>query len=147
MLSHFHETTAMKRRPLPILFLLPCLFLSACNSAKSDAKYKVVVIPKGLTHEFWQSINRGAQQAGSDLKEKQGLAINVKWDGPLQENETQAQISIIDRNLAAGINGIVLAPQHSQALIPSVEKAVKQGVPVLVIDSGLAPEAEKLIVK
>jgi ribose transport system substrate-binding protein len=127
--------------------LLTVALLFGCNSAKSDAKYRVVVIPKGLTHEFWQSIHRGSERAGKDLKEKLGLGVDVKWDGPLQENQTQEQISIIDRNLAARINGIVLAPQHSQSLIPPVEKAVKQGVPVLVIDSGLAPEADNLIVK
>ncbi len=137
----------MKRSVFLILSLLVVSVASGCGSAKSDAKYRIVVIPKGLTHEFWQSIDRGAQRAGADLKERQGLVVDVKWDGPLQENETQAQLSIIDRNLAAGIQGIVLAPQHSQALIPSVEKAVKQGVPVLIIDSGLAPEADKLIVK
>jgi ribose transport system substrate-binding protein len=137
----------MKRRSFFILTLLAVSVASGCASAKSDAKYRIVVIPKGLTHEFWQSIHRGAERAGKDLKERLGLAVDVRWDGPREENETQAQLSIIDRNLAAKINGIVLAPQHSQALIPAVENAVKQGVPVLVIDSGLAPEADKLIVK
>ena len=137
----------MKRRFFFILTALAVVVASGCSSAKSDAKYRIVVIPKGLTHEFWQSIHRGAERAGKDLKDRLGLAVDVKWDGPLQENETQAQLSIIDRNLAAKVSGIVLAPQHSQALIPAVEKSVRQGVPVLVIDSGLAPEAEKLIVK
>jgi ribose transport system substrate-binding protein len=137
----------MQRRLFFMLTALAVAFTAGCNSAKSNAKYRLVVIPKGLTHEFWQSINRGAQQAGKDLQDSLGLAVDVKWDGPLQENETQAQLSIIDRNLAAKVQGIVLAPQHSQALIPAVEKAVRQGVPVLVFDSGLAPEADKLIVK
>jgi ribose transport system substrate-binding protein len=137
----------MKLRIPVLASLLAVAFLCGCNSAKSTAKYRVVVIPKGLTHEFWKSIHAGSERAGKDLKEKTGLAVDVKWDGPLQENQTQAQISLIDRNLAAKVSGIVLAPQHSQALIPPVEQAVKQGVPVLVIDSGLAPEADKLIVK
>src|SRR5438270_1357935 len=95
---------------------------AAAGCAPAPPEYRVVVIPKGLTHEFWQSIHRGAEQAGRDLKERLGFGVDVKWDGPLQENETQAQLSIIDRNLAARIQGIVLAPQHSQALIPAVER-------------------------
>lgn len=137
----------MKRSVFHILAVLAVTVASGCSSAKSNAKYRLVVIPKGLSHEFWQSIHRGAERAGVDLKEKLGFGVDVKWDGPMEENQTQAQLSIIDRNLAARIQGIVLAPQHSQALIPAVEHAVNQGVPVLVIDSGLAPEAEKLTVK
>ncbi|HEV8059928.1 MAG TPA: substrate-binding domain-containing protein [Gemmataceae bacterium] len=137
----------MKRRVFLILSAMIVTVVSGCGSVKSNAKYRVVVIPKGLTHEFWQSIHRGAERAGADLKDRLGLAVDVKWDGPLEENETQAQLNIIDRNLAGKISGIVLAPQHSQALIPSVENAIKQGVPVLIIDSGLASEADKLIVK
>jgi ribose transport system substrate-binding protein len=137
----------MKQSYPRILIGLAICLAVGCSSAKSDAKYRVVVIPKGLTHEFWQSIHRGAEQAGVDLREKLGFGVNVKWDGPLEENQTQAQLSIIDRNLAARIQGIVLAPQHSQAMVPAVERAVKEGVPVLVIDSGLAPEAERLTVK
>jgi ribose transport system substrate-binding protein len=137
----------MKRSYLRILIGLTISLAAGCSSAKSDAKYRVVVIPKGLTHEFWQSIHRGAERAGQDLRTQLGFGVDVKWDGPLEENQTQAQLSIIDRSLAARIQGIVLAPQHSQAMIPAVERAVNQGVPVLVIDSGLAPEAEKVTVK
>jgi ribose transport system substrate-binding protein len=121
--------------------------LTGCGGAKDSAKYRIVVIPKGLTHEFWQSIHAGAVRAGQDLKEQKNIVVDVKWDGPLEENDTQAQINIIDRNLAAGVHGLVLAPQHSQALVPPVEKAIEQGVPVLVIDSGLSSEGQKLIVK
>ena len=142
-LGFTNENSPMKRRLFLLLTALAMVFTAGCNSAKSNAKYRIVVIPKGLTHEFWQSINRGAQQAGKDLQDRLGLAVDVKWDGPLEENQTQAQLSIIDRNLAAKVQGIMLAPQHSQALIPAVEKAVRQGVPVLVFDSGLAPEADQ----
>jgi ribose transport system substrate-binding protein len=35
------------------------------------------------------------------------------------------------------VDGIVLAPQHSQTLVPAVQRAQDQGIPVVVIDSGL----------
>ena len=51
------------KRPLFLIFAaLAVAFTGGCNSAKSNAKYRLVVIPKGLTHEFWQSIHRGAAQ-------------------------------------------------------------------------------------
>jgi ribose transport system substrate-binding protein len=118
-----------------------------CSPAKPNVKYQIAVIPKGLTHEFWQSIHRGAVRAAQDLKEQKGIAVEIKWDGPLKENDAQAQISIIDRNIASRVGGIVLAPQHSDAMVPPVARAVKEGIPVLIIDSGLNAEGQELIVK
>jgi ribose transport system substrate-binding protein len=137
---------SMSRKAYLSLAALACLALSGCGGAKQEFKYRIAVIPKGLTHEFWQSIHRGAERAAADLKE-QGIAVEIKWDGPLKENDSQAQISIIDRNLAARVSGIVLAPQHSEAMVPPVQKAVDQGVPVVVIDSGLSAEGQKLMIK
>jgi ribose transport system substrate-binding protein len=113
------------------------LLLGGCSSSnKQEQKYRIAVIPKGLTHEFWQSIERGAKRAGEDLTQK-GISTQILWDGPLKENDTLEQISIIDRNIARGVSGIVLAPQHSETMVAPVERAVNEKIPVLIIDSGL----------
>ena len=48
------------------------------------------------------------------------------------------QIRIVDRRVATGVKGIVLAPQHSRTMTACVKRAADAGVPVVVIDSGLA---------
>lgn len=135
----------MGRRAYLSLALAAFLGLTGCSgSPKQEAKYKIAVIPKGLTHEFWQSIERGAKRAGDDLTQK-GISTQIIWDGPLKENDTQVQISIIDRNIANRVSGIVLAPQHSQTMGDAVERARDQDIPVVIIDSGL--ERQDLFVK
>ncbi len=127
----------MRRRIWVGMVIMCGLLPVGCGgSNKSDYKYRIAVIPKGLTHEFWQSIERGAKRAGEDLTQK-GIATQILWDGPLKENDSLEQISIIDRNIAKGVSGIVLAPQHSETMVAPVERAVKEGIPVLIIDSGL----------
>ncbi len=121
-----------------------CLAATGCAGGKPTYKHRIAVIPKGLTHEFWQSIHRGAQRAAQDLQEKQ-ISVQIIWDGPTNESDADAQINIVRRQVGARVSGIVLAPQHSEVMVESVEQAVNQGIPVVVIDSGLAkPE---LIVK
>jgi ribose transport system substrate-binding protein len=117
--------------------LAVCLALCGCGSNQPPAKYKIAVIPKGLTHEFWQSVHRGAEQAGKDVTD-QGISTQIIWDGPRKEDDAQNQIEIIQLNLSNNINGLVLAPQHSKTMVAPVERAVDQGVPVVVIDSGLS---------
>src|SRR5216683_5026563 len=135
----------MRRRIwLGMVIMCGLLPVGCGGSNKSDYKYRIAVIPKGLTHEFWQSIERGAKRAGEDLTQK-GIATQILWDGPLKENDSLEQISIIDRNIAKGVSGIVLAPQHSKTMVAPVERAVNQGIPVLIIDSGL--ENQDIIVQ
>jgi ribose transport system substrate-binding protein len=98
----------------------------------------VVVIPKGMTHEHWQSVRRGAERCAEDLLSDEGIRVRVIFDGPLRERDAIEQIRIVDRRLATGAKGIVLAPQHSRTMTACVKRAAESGVPVVVIDSGLA---------
>jgi ribose transport system substrate-binding protein len=113
-----------------------CLALAGCGP-ETTFRYRIAVIPKGLTHEFWQSIHRGAQRAADDLGEA-GIPTRAIWDGPLQERDALAQIRIVDRRISTRVDGIVLAPQHSETMVPPVQRAAEQHIPVLIIDSGLA---------
>jgi ribose transport system substrate-binding protein len=134
------------------LSLAVCLALAGCTgtSTTSGPKHKIAVIPKGLSHEFWQSIHRGADQAAKDLGAK-GVSVEIIWDGPTEESDATAQIRIINQKRTMGVQGMVLAPQDSKQMVPPVEQTVAKGVPVVIIDSGLDPEALKnnpdLIVK
>jgi ribose transport system substrate-binding protein len=125
------------------LAVLVSLVVTGCSS--SNAKYRIAVIPKGMTHEFWQSIERGARRAAADLKEQQNLPVDIVWEGPRKESDSAEQVGIIERQLAAGINGLVLAPQHSETMVPYVKHAVDKNVPVVIIDSGLNDQS--IIVK
>ncbi len=128
------------RRLCLAVALLASLALTGCPGPASNAKYRIAVIPKGTTHEFWQSIERGARRAAADLQQE-GVPVEILWDGPRQESDSQEQAAIIDRQLAAGVNGLVLAPQHSKTMLPNVKHAVEKKVPVVIIDSGLADQS------
>jgi ribose transport system substrate-binding protein len=121
------------------------LALGGCQDReRTPHHYRIAVIPKGLTHEFWQSIHRGAERAARDLA-KEGITVEVIWDGPLRESDALAQIRIVDRRISTRVDGIVLAPQHSKTMVPPVRRARAEGIPVVIIDSGLA--RQDLIVK
>jgi ribose transport system substrate-binding protein len=125
---------------------ISCLLAGiAGGCAPQPTTYRIAVIPKGLTHEFWQSIHRGAARTAADLTGHVDRPVEVIWDGPLRERDALAQIRIVDRHVSTRVDAIVLAPQHSQTMVPPIRRAVDRGIPVLIIDSGL--EGRDLIVK
>src|SRR5687768_125945 len=103
------------------------------SSAKS---LTIAVIPKGTTHEFWQSIHAGAVKAERELKEK-NVPVEIIWQGPLREDDRDAQIQVVENFTTRRVSGIVLAPLDSQALVAPVANAVRSKIPVVIIDSGL----------
>jgi ABC-type sugar transport system substrate-binding protein len=101
-----------------------------------EVKFRIAVIPKGTTHEFWKSVHAGAAQAA-----KEAGNIEVLWKGPLQENDAEGQINVVRDFVTKKVDGIVLAPLDSQALIGPVKDAKQQGIPTVIFDSGLADES------
>ena len=71
------------------------------------------------------------------MKAEQELGnVEVVWQGPERDDRVQ-QIQLVQSAVAAGVDGIVLAPLDARALALPVETAVGKGIPVVVIDSGL----------
>ncbi len=119
-------------RVLLCLTALSCL--CGCNRQKPSAsagQLTIAVIPKGANQVYWKSVHAGAVKAAQELK------VEVIWKGPIQEDDRESQIKMMEDFVARGVNGIVLAPLDATALRPSVSEAVRQKIPVVIIDSTL----------
>jgi ribose transport system substrate-binding protein len=102
------------------------------------------VVPKGTTHEFWKSIHAGAVKAEREL-DARGIRTHVIWQGPLKEDDRDAQIQVVENFVTRRVSGIVLAPLDARALVRPVESAIAAGVPVVIIDSGLERETVSFV--
>jgi len=114
--------------------LLTALSISSCSKKQqtdSSKKLTIAVIPKGTTHEFWKSIHAGA------VKGSREVDVEIIWKGPLKEDDREAQIAVVEDFITRGVSGIVLAPLDDAALRGPVAGAVRSGIPVVIIDSGL----------
>jgi len=101
----------------------------ASGGSGSGTTKVIGVIPKGLTHVFWQSVKKGAEQAGDELK------VQIKWDGPPNEKDINTQDRIIGDMVNRGVDALVVAPCDKTALVTSMA-AAKKKMPVVVFDSG-----------
>jgi len=120
--------------------LAPSLLLFACGGdagggAEQAGAARVVVIPKGTTHQFWQAVDAGAQEAGA------ASGLQVVFKGPLQENDRAQQKQLVQQYVAEGVAGIALAPLDHKALVPEVKRAAAKDIPIVIFDSALDAEA------
>ena len=123
------------------LAALACAFFLCCGEKAEQSsrqevtgKLNIAVIPKGTTHEFWKAIHAGAVQASREL------GVEVIWKGPQKEDDRAQQIIVVEDFISRGVDGIVLAPLDDRALCRPVQDAVREGIPVVIIDSGLQGE-------
>ena len=101
-------------------------------------KHRIAVVPKGTAHEFWKSIHAGAQRAADER------GVEIIWKGPQVENDTAGQIDTVRTFITKEVDGICLAPNHSQSLMEVVDEANASNIPVVIFDSGLAAGAKFL---
>jgi len=97
---------------------------------------QIAVIPKGTTHEYWKSVHAGAVKAEQELQAA-GTKVKIIWKGPLREDDRNGQTDVVETFVTQGVQGIVLAPLDSEALVRPAEDAVAKGIPVVVMDSAL----------
>jgi ribose transport system substrate-binding protein len=116
------------------------LAVAGASVAVAAEAYKIAVIPKGTTHEFWKSIHAGAKKAELELKAA-GTNVQVIWKGPLKEDDREQQIQVVENFVGQRVSGIVIAPLDKRGLVAPIETAVRGKIPVVVIDSGVESKA------
>jgi ribose transport system substrate-binding protein len=107
---------------------------------------KIAVIPKGTTHEFWKTIHAGANKAADEHSRSSGKTVEILWKGPLKEDDSAAQITVVENMIALGVDGIVLAPNDRKSLAKIVDTCDAKKIPVVIIDSDVDTQSYKSFV-
>lgn len=114
-----------------------CQPTSRIASNAGGKQLRIAVIPKGTSHQFWLSVWAGAKAAAEEVG-----GVEILWKGSETEADTAGQIAVVKNFITSQVDGICLAPNHSQALLDVVMEAKAEGIPVVIYDSGLAEGAE-----
>lgn len=107
------------------------------SSLSFAAGEKIAVIPKGTTHNFWKSVEKGARAAGEEFD------AEIVWKGPLTEDDRAQQIAVVQQFVVDDADAIVLAPLDDTALRNPVRSAMSRDKPVVIFDSSLKGEVGK----
>ena len=136
------QTTAARRGAgLLAAGLAAALTLTACGDDSGGGageggggdKPIVGLITKTDTNPFFVKMKEGASKAATE----QGVTLQTfagKKDG-----DNEAQVQAIESLISAGAKGILITPNDSKAIVPSIDKAKQAGMLVIALDTQLDP--------
>lgn len=92
-------------------------------------KKKVTLIAKSTESAFWRSVFSGASAAATEYH------MELITEGPGNEEDYQTQNQMIEKAVAEGTDAIVFSAIDFEENAAAINKAAKQGVEIIVIDS------------
>lgn len=102
-------------------------------SAAASKHYTFQLITKSNASPYWLAVKAGADAAAAKLGD------TVNFEAPASGTDLSTQISMFNNAVTTHVDGIILAAQEPQPLAGPVGTAVKAGIPVVTVDSGVTP--------
>ena len=96
---------------------------------------KFACILKDTSATFWKAVVAGCEQAAADL----GVEVTIL--SGTTDMDIEGSVANFEDAITGGYAGIAIAPSDSVALVPTLEKAVAAGVPVVAMDTGFESDA------
>lgn len=126
------------RKILSLLLTTVVLFgFSSCSSTPrdQDGVTRIAYIVKAMSDEFWTDMRAGAEEyaAAND--------IELTFQDPDKETDVERQIQMVENALVSKADAIVLSAADSKALIPVIVRANRAGVPVVLVNDTIDPDA------
>jgi rhamnose transport system substrate-binding protein len=119
----------------------PALMQDAPIVATLGQEVDMLLLPKALGNAVFDQAHEGAMEAHAELENPGELIFNAPADA-----STPGQIEIIEAAITQGVGGIMLVANDSEQLVPSTQRAMEAGIPVVTLDSPVVPEGENLFI-
>ncbi len=123
------------------LFLVSACGDEAADTAAGDASVPAAVddevlvglVTKTDTNPFFVKMKEGAEAKAGELD------MELQSFAGTQDGDNEGQVEAIENLIAAGAKGILLTPNDSEAIVPSVQAARDAGILVIALDTQLEP--------
>lgn len=99
---------------------------------------RIAIVAKALGIGFFEAANKGAQEAAEELGD-----VEIIYTGPT-DTTAEGQIEVINSLIAQRVDAIAVSANDTDALVPTLKKAMQRGITVISWDSGVAPEGRQM---
>lgn len=91
------------------------------------------LITKTETNPFFVKMKEGAESKASEL------GAEVQSFAGKKDGDNESQVAAVESLIGAGAQGILITPNNSSAIVPSIDKARQAGLLVIALDTELDP--------
>ncbi|MDP5306622.1 rhamnose ABC transporter substrate-binding protein [Paracoccus spongiarum] len=99
---------------------------------------RIALVVKALGIGFFEAANKGAQEAAAELG-----GVEIIYTGPT-DTTAEGQIEVINSLIAQRVDAIAVSANDTDALVPTLKKAMDRGITVISWDSGVAAEGRQM---
>ena len=125
------------KKALTTAALATALIAGAAHAQDGD-KMRIALVAKALGIGFFEAANKGAQEAAAELGD-----VEIIYTGPT-DTTAEGQIEVINSLIAQKVDAIAISANDTDALVPTLKKAMDRGITVISWDSGVAPEGRQM---
>lgn len=108
------------------------------SAAAKKGPVKLAFVPKALNNPVFEVTRAGAEDRVKQL----GGKAAFRWVGPTT-TDAAAQSQIIDDLVIQGVDGICVSCNDPDALVPAINRAIREGVTVITWDAD-APKSKRM---
>ena len=116
------------------LFIVVAMMASFVGNVAAADAAKIYFVVKATESSFWQVVIDGGKTAAKDL------GVELIAEAAPSEADIAKQIAIVEAAVGAKPDAIALAPTVADALVPVIEKATDEGIPMILFDSAASTD-------
>ncbi|MDB6180474.1 rhamnose ABC transporter substrate-binding protein [Paracoccus fistulariae] len=108
------------------------------GNAQAQDDMRIALVVKALGIGFFEAANKGAEEAAAELGN-----VEIIYTGPT-DTTAEGQIEVINSLIAQRVDAIAVSANDTDALVPTLKKAMDRGITVISWDSGVAAEGRQM---
>lgn len=98
---------------------------------------RIALVVKALGIGFFEAAAEGAEEAAKELG-----GVEIIYTGPT-DTTAEGQIEVINSLIAQKVDAIAVSSNDTDALVPTLKKAMQRGITVISWDSGVAQDGRQ----
>lgn len=111
---------------------------------KPDKEIKLGAVAKAFENEYWRTLKLGMETAAGKLQDR-GYDVYVTVRSAQGEGDEEGQLAIVKNMILRGYDALLLSPISDANLIPGVEAAMRENIPVVNVNDGIIAIAENFV--
>ena len=109
----------------------------ATGSATAQDNVRIALVVKALGIGFFEAARDGGLEAANELGN-----VEIIYTGPTTTT-AEGQIEVINSLIPQRVDAIAVSANDTDALVPTLKRAMDRGIAVISWDSGVAPEGRQ----